>query len=321
MVIAILPSFLLLILAEVGLRWYDAYRMGGSRKASEVHRKSDDATLIYELVPGSETTRDDVRVRINSAGFRDDEFPGQGVSVGRRIVMLGDSVAWGWGVQMDAAFPQLLESQLHKMANEQGETPPAVYNLAVDGYSTEQELRLLELRGLELQPDLVIINYVLNDPDGAGGGLARYYGSHIRLLDLVGRAHDRVQRILSGNSKLNEYHQRVHAAYEEQTGGRFQRLGHISEENDVPILIAVSPVFRFQPGKPYDWQNIHDSIEELCEQNGLLFVDLKRGFLGRDSSELSFDLWHPNEEGHAVIADVLAAYVKDFVWEEQEVRE
>ena len=214
---------------------------------------------------------------------------------------------------MKAAFPQLLESHLQRI-NVKDETLPIVYNLAVDGYSTEQELRMLERRVLEFQPGLVIINYVLNDPDTQDGGLSRYFTSDIKLFRLFRRAMIRVKGILVSNSNKNEYHQRVHADNEKQIRGRFRQLRRFSEENDVPILVAITPVFKFQTGKPYRWQNIHDSIEQLCEQNGLLFVDLNSGFQGKDSSEFSFDIWHPNEDGHAVIAQVLATYLKEFPW-------
>jgi lysophospholipase L1-like esterase len=310
---ALLSSFLILVLAEIGLRRRENSRI--SPRVSEgnktIHQKSEDTTLIYELVPGSEATRRGVRIKINAAGFRDDEFPEHGDYDGRRIVLLGDSIAWGWGVQMAAAFPQLLEIHLHTMTAKD-EIPPIIYNLSVDGYSTEQELRMLERRGFEFQPDLVIINYVLNDPDTADGGLARYYRSDIMLIRLARRAAARVDQILFSKQNVTEYHQQIHSDNEKQIRRCFRQLGQLSEENNVPILVAITPVFHFQPGQPYYWQNIHDSIEQLCEQNDLLFVDLTSGFRGKHSTKYSFDKWHPNEAGHSIIAEVLADYLKNY---------
>ena len=145
----LLPTFVVLVLAEAGLRYYRVPTMadplvGGSVK---LHKKSRDPTLIYELVPGAKTVREGVAIAINSAGFRDDEFPETLPDEVYRIVVLGDSVAWGWGVPMAAAFPQVLESQLHERRLKP-RASSIVYNLSVDGYSTAQVIRLLVTHGL-----------------------------------------------------------------------------------------------------------------------------------------------------------------------------
>lgn len=143
--VALLPALLLLVAAEFGLRWYSTYRIESRVEKDQfwkasvvIHRRSADATLVYELVPGAEAVREGVPVKINAAGFRDDEFP-EKVETGRkRILLLGDSIAWGWGVRMARAFPQLLEALLGEPEAASSGAPPIVYNLGVDGYSTER---------------------------------------------------------------------------------------------------------------------------------------------------------------------------------------
>jgi lysophospholipase L1-like esterase len=266
-----------------------------------IHRRSSDPTLIYELVPGSSCEREGVPITINAAGFRDDEFP-EAPPDGFRIVLVGDSVAWGFGVPMESAFPQVLERELRQL----GSAPYAtsiVYNLAVDGYSTAQEIRLLETRGLALHPDLVIVSYVLNDPDEADGGLARYFAARIELLEIVKRSLQNARDWINAYPK--EYHHRIHARNRDQTIDQFRRLGAISRDQHVPILVAVTPVFRFDPPEPYPFRDLHDFIRGLCEANGLAFLDLRPSFEGRDLSEYALDVWHPTIKGHAVIAQAL----------------
>lgn len=268
-----------------------------------IHRASADATLVYELTPGAKGERDGVAIAINSAGFRDDDFPAPAPE-GMRIVVLGDSVAWGWGVPMEEAFPQVLEARLRALDTEPYASS-VVYNLSVDGYSTPQEVRLLETRGLALAPDLVVVSYVLNDPDIADGGLAAHFGRRIEVLEIAKRvlrsARDRFRDL------PDEYHHRVHARYREQVEADFRRLGEIARERHVPVVVAVTPVFRFDP--PYPWQDLNDRIRGLCERNGLLFLDLRPAFDGLDLREHGVDLWHPTAKGHAVIAQALADFV------------
>ena len=311
-----------LVIAEVALRWQRGRRTEFWRASAVIHRRSEDPVLVYEFVPNSSATRERVSIAINSDGFRDDEFPPEIPRGARRIVVLGDSVAWGWAVEMDQAFPQLLERRLRAAGNDS----TVVYNLAVDGYSTEQEIRLLETRGLGLEPDLVIVSYILNDPDNRDGGLSRYFlETRFEVLELARLAWRRLQAVFVATPRVadspgpkagssTEYHQRIHAQYAEQTRAQFRRLGRFGRTENVPILVVVSPVFEFEAGQPYELQNLHDNIAELCRENGLEFLDLQR-FLGdRDSKDLARDMWHPNVQGHAAIADILASHLTSRSW-------
>jgi lysophospholipase L1-like esterase len=304
--LALVSTAVTLTAVEFALRRKSTNRMPAGAASRLIHRGSSDPALIYELAPGSSCEREGVAIAINSAGFRDDEFP-QHPPDGLRIVVLGDSVAWGWAVPMESAFPQVLERQLRQLGSEPY-AASIVYNLAVDGYSTAQEIRLLETRGLALHPDLVIVSYVLNDPDEADGGLARYFSSRIEVLERVKRPLRDVRDWIVGYPR--EYHHRIHARNRDQTIEQFRRLGEISRERHVPILVAVTPVFRFDPPGPYPYQDLHDFIGSLCAANGLRFLDLRPSFDGRDRAEYGFDAWHPTVKGHAVIAQVLVDAIR-----------
>ncbi len=94
-----------------------------------------------------------VRIKTNSRGFRDRErsYPRGGE---KRIVILGDSHAWGWGVENDQIFSAIMERRLKGWE---------VINLGQAGYSTDQELVLLEREGLRYRPDLVVLLFCEND--------------------------------------------------------------------------------------------------------------------------------------------------------------
>ncbi|MEZ5973291.1 MAG: hypothetical protein R3E96_00160 [Planctomycetota bacterium] len=50
-------------------------------------------------------------VRINAEGFRDPERNASAASGRKRVAVLGDSIAWGWGVQDDERFSAVLEHE------------------------------------------------------------------------------------------------------------------------------------------------------------------------------------------------------------------
>jgi hypothetical protein len=93
------------------------------------------------------------RIVNNSRGFRDRE---RAYDKGgrKRIVVLGDSTAWGWGVEAEERFSDIIEKRLDGWE---------AINLAHAGYSTDQELLVLETEGLKYRPDVVILLFDRND--------------------------------------------------------------------------------------------------------------------------------------------------------------
>ena len=114
--------------------------------------ESKNPDLIYEFAPN--------KCNANSMGYIDYEYNISKEKGIFRIVVIGDSVAQGLGVNLEESFSKILERKLNdNIRNKRFE----VIILAVKGYSTSQELILLENKALKYDPDLIIWSYVLND--------------------------------------------------------------------------------------------------------------------------------------------------------------
>ncbi len=94
-------------------------------------------------------------VQINSLGFRDPERTLKKTPGVKRVVLLGDSVTWGWGVDNGVRFSDLLEEEFGGQVE--------FLNLGVPGYGTDQQYWNLQARGWDFDPDLVIHLMVMND--------------------------------------------------------------------------------------------------------------------------------------------------------------
>jgi len=93
----------------------------------------------------------------NSLGLRGSE---PGPKSRPRILALGDSFTWGWGVSQGEEWIRVVERELNE---ERGEGSVETWNGAVNGYGTANELALLERVGPDLQPDLVLLGFFAND--------------------------------------------------------------------------------------------------------------------------------------------------------------
>ena len=77
-----------------------------------------------------------------------------------RILVLGDSVTFGHGSVYEHTYPFLLEQRLKAW---RPDVDWQVWNAAVPGYNTSQELAHLLEVGDRFQPDLVIVGFFDND--------------------------------------------------------------------------------------------------------------------------------------------------------------
>lgn len=97
--------------------------------------------------------------RTNSLGLRDAEIAPKTPEM-TRILVLGDSFVWGWGVPQGEEWVSLLEKQLQE---KRGTGAIDVVNGGVNAYGTEAQVAHLERLGPELRPDVVLVAFFTND--------------------------------------------------------------------------------------------------------------------------------------------------------------
>jgi hypothetical protein len=93
-------------------------------------------------------------IRINSLGFRDDEITMDKPENTKRILVLGDSFTFGMGVAHEDIFTEVLEENLN---NE--DINYEVINAGSIGYTIDNQYLLLKEKGLDLNPDVVIVAF------------------------------------------------------------------------------------------------------------------------------------------------------------------
>ncbi len=107
-----------------------------------------DDILGYRQLPNVNSGWKGVSVITNSKGIRDNEYTYERQPQKNRILVLGDSYVWGWGVKRQEIFTKLIESQKENLE---------VISMGVPGYSTDQELLWFKDEGLKYSPDILLL--------------------------------------------------------------------------------------------------------------------------------------------------------------------
>jgi lysophospholipase L1-like esterase len=143
-------------------------RWRGGVKAIE-----NDPELFWRLVPGQKLPDDAWPLRgviSNGQGLRQDhEIPLEKNAGELRVLFLGDSCTFGYGLLHNEGFVYRVEAKL-RAAFPQARLE--CINAGVPGYTLFQGVHFLETRGFRYQPDLIVLNFGWNDAaqweDGAG---------------------------------------------------------------------------------------------------------------------------------------------------------
>lgn len=276
-----------------------------------------------------------------------------------RIVVLGDSFTFGQGVKRDETFPKRLEHLLNKAS---AGTKFEVINLGFCGLNTGGEFEMLaerginpdtwqpdgRYRGLAYSPDLIILEYTLNDSSTSGRSLEqiKQFDDKWRKGEVIIRLNsgpyslpvpDLVDRLLTKYSRfylffLDRYNQilgrfglrETGAGHIEATLNRYkddfegwqyskQALREISytcKREGIPAILAIYP--EMVSLRQYPFRMPHEKIKNTAEGFGFHTVDLFSAFEGKDEKSLMVSPYdgHPNAKAHETAAFAILGYLK-----------
>ncbi len=289
-----------------------------------LYRSSDDPRLVYEPMPGAG--------EFNAIGARDPrEF--EPTPPGRRVAVLGDSIAWGEHL----SFPETLAHQL------EGRLPEAeVINFGVTGYDTGDAVARYERAVRPLHPTDVVHVFCLNDILIMSGPWSAHGDEHDKarkkaqdeLLDNLAPIRAETVEWVLGRREQEAPLKLLARARTVVVSARYdRRADYIDEfllmyarpeawarvEADITALGAaiaadgtratfvISPVLRLW--EDYRWAAIHDRVAGAATAAGFAVVDPIDAWRAAHSpADLRFpgDSIHYSGAGNRVFADTLA---------------
>lgn len=332
---SLLPTILLLLTAEIGLRvWALYFRTSYERYNSQTGR--------LELVPNTRfTTPRGDQFLINSKGFLGPEFLAHKPDATYRIFALGDSCTFGSGYWKEA-YPAILEELLTSRGLQQ---KFEIINAGIEGYNSEYVLARVKEEVVQYEPDMVLLYIGWNDLMKVNPSNLSATGKYTWLAKLTDKSY-----LLKAYNKLLFYHLRpiflkpevkhseidVHA-FDQFTPLAFQKnlesiVSFLVQRETTPVLMTLPTVvtdgmaqedlknqhvfFPYYAGtySVSKFLSLHRSYNDTIRRVATMFnaplLDLDALFKVRDKRGLFWDTMHPSEKGHRLIAEFLAERIE-----------
>ena len=307
--ISITAVFFVLFCAEIIMRL--SWKMGGWVNRP-FYRRNFNPFLRYELIPGAKYAN----VSINSDGFRGPEYSIPKPANTFRIIMLGDSETLCFSlIQSDT-----LTVQLENLLNQKpGSVHYEILNFGVEGYNIFQEMEMLKTKGLKYNPDLIILDYVLNDPEPGEyyfektflirhSALMRYFSYRIKK-SLIRKERRRLN-IKTEVDNYYYYHSPKYLIPVKETMLEMADIAARRANKLVVVIFSCSSIEVKDFKENYPYRKLHELIKNINADN-IIFVDLIDEFnrLNMTPQSVSIDYKIGESHKNAPALKISAQYI------------
>jgi lysophospholipase L1-like esterase len=289
------------LLLRVYLVNHAVYDIEMLRYATLIKNASPNPLIGHVHAPNAQADLMNVDVQINSDGLRDAEH-----AIARddryRIIFLGDSLTFGWGVEQDQTFKTLLEAALNRRY------PTEIINFGTGNYNSEQEVNLFVEKGLKYRPDKVVVFYFINDAEPTPTKASMAFLYHSRLVTL---AWSRLHALESNLGDRHNYYRTYYAdLYRPDAPGwkkaqaALRQLRDVCAANGIELQVVLLP--ELHSLREYPFSNEHAVVTNYLRSIDVPVLDLAPQFT--DQVE-PMRLWvapddaHPNALAHKLIAE------------------
>lgn len=233
-----------------------------------------------------------------------------------RIAVIGDSVAFGYGLKDEDSFPRMLEASLQQKG-----LKVEVINFAVCGYGLEAYPEVYRTKIRSFKPDLVLLAYVLNDP-GKVSDFVQSVGSGMKLKAKIRRIAKTSQFaawILTSYFKALEnfrntymfklmyFHEPTRAFIDE----KMKELHQQTANDKVKLVTFIFPYFHNM--QHYPLTAAHEVVSQVLAREKIPYHDLLEDYRPHDGIALRLeegDFTHPNANGQRIAAEAIERYLE-----------
>ncbi len=282
--------------------------------AIQIKRKSENPKISHEHRPGAEAFLMGSAVKINSMGLRDQEYTLEKPASTYRILVLGDSMTFGWGAAVADTFSKKLERDLNQKSTG---IRFEVINSGVGNYNTSQEVEYFRERGVRFHPDLVILCYFINDAEVTQVPNLGWLQERSYLYALLWSRARIIQERMKIRMNSEEYYRNL---YQDSNPGwseakaSLRKFPEIAQSISAKSLLVVIPELRKlqEGGHPFGF--VYDQVSAVVKESGGETLQLLPSFQAAGIKDEHL-LWvcptdaHPSELAHRIMGDAILKHL------------
>ena len=281
---------------ETGIRFlyprFANYNLEMWRYIATLKEPTGDPRLPFVHYPDREGVFYGITIKTNHSGFRGPEVACPKPEGLTRILMLGDSLVFGWGVPQKETIANLLQEKITETGN-----ACEVVNLGVGNYNTTMETELFKKKGLTLQPDAVILVFFVNDPEPIPeiNPLTYLIKRHSYLSAVVFDTYQRTRTYWDDQFNWLDYYSglyRPESSALEQNRQSLLELAQICRDKGISLFFVNYPELHQLKGYPLAIAT--EYIRTVADETGTPFMDLLPVF----SEHSPESLWVSPEDAH-----------------------
>lgn len=262
----------------------------------------------------------DTSIKTNSDGYRDNEF---NIS-GKKILLFGDSIVFGQGIEQGKTFADILENETSKYGF-------SVYNLGVPGYSPKDYIAQYDQYSKKFNPEFVIVAlyegndaqenceiinrtaFFLGERKGFGG-----FKDSIKRFYFVGVMEPLLRNLVDW-SEATVTSKQFYLVDEPESVTKCNKLlkenmkilmEKTKKDNKKIIFLILPSKINFASSKnpKVDYNKKLDTIMAFCDESNLTCFNLKDA--SDNPEKIYLKEGHFNEKGHQEIAVLLAKFLE-----------
>jgi lysophospholipase L1-like esterase len=228
-----------------------------------------------------------------------------------RIVVLGDSLTYGYGIEDGWTYTRILERKLNATREVE------VINLGIAGYQSEDIARVLETFYDRLQPNLVIYGICHNDllnsgegqQDGRGIALPKLLTERAKVASVLENGINAAGRTLGLMPDFFEQVLGNIKSYEPRFSRDLRRMNDfVLKKGGRPVTAMVLDQFPVVGGRG---QRITRIAEEAARRAGMDVIGTEDYYRAYHGQTLAVSTWegHPNEWAHEIFARMFHRHI------------
>lgn len=262
------------------------------RYAKDLKQVSEIPGVGHEHRPGSSGVYMGVPVAINSQGLRDREYPLEKPEGMVRVLMLGDSLMFGWGAPVEGTTSKALERRLNPAG-----APPQfeVINTGVGNTNTAMQVAYFVNKGYRFKPDVVLLNYFINDAEETPRKKENWLKDWSYAAVFIAGRLDILQRTYFGKADWQQYYRDLYRP--DAPGWRaaqqsIAELAAFCREKGIRLMVVHYP--ELHQLADYPFTDVTAQLAGIAEREKLPFLDL----LPSVRAEEPTSLWVTPEDSH-----------------------